>query len=306
MSKHILVTGANGYLGKYVCTYALNQGYKVLGFSFPHWASQKIEHQNIEYIDVDISSPIEDAKILAKVANFNADAIINAAALLGSSDMDKNRAVNATGVQHMIDMAHKLNIKKFVQVSSVVILKAIKGPYGITKLEGQKILEKSDLDWTVLKNVFRFPVFVPLIGSGKQTQHPIFVKDFAEYLVKASLSEKANKKVYEIASETVIPFRSLIKLILKVSGKKKIFVPIPVWFAKMLGGLFQATQKVPVFTAEHVKGILQDSNLNTSMLKEDLGFKATPLEEALEYTLGEINGNWDYYLNPREEKTIEV
>jgi uncharacterized protein YbjT (DUF2867 family) len=49
----------------------------------------------------------------------------------------------------LIDLAHQVGVKKLVQVSSVVVLKAIKGPYGITKLEGQEILTKSDLDWTV-------------------------------------------------------------------------------------------------------------------------------------------------------------
>lgn len=323
MSKHLIVTGANGYLGKYICSYALNKGYNVLAFSFMHWASQKIEHPNIEYFDVDISKPITDNGLLEKLSKFTADAIINAAALLGSSDVDKNRAVNATGVKHLIDLAHQVGVKKLVQVSSVVVLKAIKGPYGITKLEGQEILTKSDLDWTVfipamilgpeslginrvLKNVFRFPLIVPLIGSGKQTQHPIFVKDFAQYIVKAAFSDKSSKKVYEIASDSVITFKSLIRLILEISNKKKIFVPIPVWFAKLLGTVFQTTQKVPVFTAEHVKGILQDSNLDTIQLRKDFDFRPTPLIEALEYTLKEIDGEWDYFLKPRDEKTIKL
>lgn len=323
MDKYILITGSNGYLGRYLCTYALNMGYKVIGFSFPHWASQKIEHPNIQYIDVDVSLPIEDVKLIDELSQKNIIGIINAAALLGSSDIDKNRAVNAQGVQHMIDLAHQLNVKKFVQISSVVILKAIQGPYGITKKEGQEFLTKSDLDWTVfipamilgpeslginrvLKNVFRIPFIVPLIGSGKQTQHPIFVKDFAEYIVKAVVSDNTNKKIYQIASDSVIPFKSLIKMILDVSGKKKVFIPIPVWFAKLLGSFFQATQKVPVFTAEHVKGIMQDSNLDTSALQKDLNFKPTPLKEALTYTLNTIDGGWDFYLNPREEKKIKL
>jgi hypothetical protein len=61
---------------------------------------------------------------------------------------------------------------------------------------------------------------------------------------------------------------------------------------------------VPVFTAEHVKGVLQDSNLDTSLLKHDLDFKPTPLEESLKFSLDEIRKNWDYYLKAREEKVL--
>jgi len=324
MDKFILVTGSNGYLGKYICSYALKQGFHVIGLSHPHWASQKINHPNIRYYDLDISqSVVSQENLINELKNNNIIGLVNAAALLGSSDMDENIAVNATGVSHLIELAHYLGIKKFVQISSVVVLKKIKGPYGITKLKGQNILTQSDLDWTifipamilgpeslginrVLKNVFRLPLVVPLIGSGAQTQHPIFVKDFAEYIVKALLTDKSNRKIYEIASETVIPFRGLISMILKISGKRKIFVPIPAFIARGLGMFFQATQKVPVFTAEHVKGIMQDSRLDTTLLREDMDFTPTPLEEALRFTLNEINGNWDYYLNPRPERYIEL
>ena len=324
MDKYILVTGANGYLGKYICTYALQHDLKVIAFSFPHWASVKIDHPNIQYLDVDISeSVINNSQVQGLLSSVEISGIINAAALLGSSDIEKNRAVNATGVKHMIELAEQKGVKKFVQISSVVVMKEIKGPYGITKLEGQNILTQSSLDYTVfipamilgpeslginrvLKNVFRIPLFVPLIGSGKETQHPIFVKDFAEYIVKAVLSEKANRKIYQIASDKVISFKGLIKMILEIERKTKIFVTIPVWFAKMLGNFFQSTQKVPVFTAEHVKGILQDSNLDTALLRKDLEFKPTPLAEALGFTLKEINGQWDYYLKPRTEKIVKL
>ena len=157
----------------------------------------------------------------------------------------------------------------------------------------------------ILKNVFRFPLFVPLIGSGRQTQHPIFVEDFAKYIIKSVEAEKAVGKVYQIASESVISFKNLIKLILEIKGKKKIFIPVPVFIASMLGKFFQTFQKVPVFTAEHVKGVLQDSNLDTRALIKDLDFQPTPLKEALTKTLNEIDDDWDIYLNPSKEKIIK-
>jgi NADH dehydrogenase len=147
---------------------------------------------------------------------------------------------------------------------------------------------------------------VPLIGNGAQTQHPIFVKDFAEYIVLSIDNTIAFRKTYPIAGYTVISFRDFIRMILKIKGKRRIFVPVPAWFAKLLGKFFQKTQKVPLFTAEHVKGVLQDSNLDTSAIIVDLDFEPTPLEDALKYCLQEIGDNWDYYLQEREEKKIRI
>jgi NADH dehydrogenase len=231
--------------------------------------------------------------------------------------------VNAEGVNNLIRFAKENKIYRFIQISSVVVLKDIKGPYGVTKLEGQKFLEASDLDYTIfipamilgpeslginriLKNVYRFPLIVPLIGYGTQTQHPIFVKDFAKYIVKSLDNKSSFRKTYQIAGDRVIPFRDLIRMILEIKGDKKIFIPIPPFVAKALGKFFQAVQKVPVFTAEHVKGVMQDSRLDTNMLREDLDFSPTPLEEALKYTLEVIDKDWDKYLQPRDENITRL
>jgi nucleoside-diphosphate-sugar epimerase len=132
------------------------------------------------------------------------------------------------------------------------------------------------------------------------------VKDFASYIVKSIGNPAANRKVYQIAGDTVISFKDLIKLILQIRNKSRLFVPVPVFVASNLGRFFQATQKIPVFTAEHVKGVLQDSKLDTSALKRDLNFDPTPLKEALEFSLDEIGTNWDSYIAPRTEQIITL
>ncbi|MCF8367394.1 MAG: NAD-dependent epimerase/dehydratase family protein [Bacteroidales bacterium] len=324
MKKYVLVTGANGYLGYYVCKRLISEGYHVIGLTYPHFASRRIENDLIVYFSYDLcGDKMQNPGLLNYLKDKKVLAILNLAALLGSSDYDKNFAVNAGGVKHMIEIAQTYKIRRFVQISSVVVLKKIKGPYGVTKLKGQEVLMASDLDYTifipamilgpeglglnrVLKNVFRLPFIVPLIGNGKQTQHPIFVEDFAKYIVKCMEEPKANKKIYEIAGDLVIPFKDFISLILKIKNRKKFFIPIPVFVANWLGLFFQKTQKVPLFTAEHVKGVLQDSKLNTIPLQEDLGFVPTPLEKALKSSLDKIEDKWDYYLQHREEEIIKI
>lgn len=322
MTDYVILTGANGYLGSYITRELALRGFGVIACRFPHFASTIIKHDLVEYIDADITIPAAEQRMLAQaVRNKNIIAIINAAALLGSSDYEANYLVNTQGVVNMIDFARRHGIKRFIQISSVVVLKKIKGPYGITKLKGQELLMESELDYTVfipamimgpesmglnrvLKNVFRLPLIVPLIGNGKQTQHPIFVKDFARVIVDSINSKLAVHKVYEIAGDTVIPFREFIRAILNHYKKNKLFISIPALVAFMLGRFFQRVQKVPLFTAEHVKGILQDSNLDTSMLISDFGFRPTPFNEALRQSLDLIGTNWNYYLKPRNETTF--
>jgi nucleoside-diphosphate-sugar epimerase len=321
-NQYTIVTGANGYLGSYICQELINQGNKVIGFTWNHYASVRIDHPDIEYIRCDIRKEILH-QVKDIVEGKEILTVINAAALLGSSDYEKNYLVNAKGVENLVDFARQAGIRRFIQISSVVVLKVFKGPYGETKLIGQQLVEKSGLNFTVfipamilgpeglginriLKNVFRFPLFVPLIGKGSQTQHPIFVKDFARYIVRSIPEKKASGKVYQIAGDQVISFRDLIRLILKIKGEKRIFVSVPPYIARTMGRIFQKTQKVPLFTAEHVKGVMQDSCLDTSRIREDLGTSFTMLDEALRFTLQEIGRDWDSRLKPRNEKVISL
>lgn len=321
MADPILVTGANGYLGTYVCKQLLEEGYSVIGLKYDHYASTIIEHPDIRYLRCDIRDDIE-AQIGEAIAGEKISAIINTAALLGSSDLEKNYAVNAEGVNRLISFCRSAGIRRFIQISSVVVMKEFKGPYGETKLAGQKFTESSGLDYTVfipamilgpeslginriLKNVYRMPFVVPLVGNGRQTQHPVFVRDFAKYITRSLKMEVTYGKVYQIAGDEVIPFRDLIALILKINGNRKMFVPVMPAMVKIMGKGFQRFQKVPLFTAEHVKGVLQDSKLNTSLIRQDLDFQPTPLSEALEYSLAAIGKNWDYFLKPRPERIVK-
>ena len=322
MDQTIIVTGANGYLGTYICRQLLAEGYHVIALKFHHYASTILRHKNIEYHECDIRKEI-NPRLADVIAGKPVHALINAAALLGSSDYQKNYDVNAKGVENLIGFCRINGIRRFIQISSVVVLKSFKGPYGETKLRGQEFVISSGLDYTVfipamilgpeglginriLKNVFRFPFIVPLVGYGKQTQHPIFVIDFAKYIVKSLNSPAASAKVYQIAGNEVIPFRELVSMVLKIRKKKRLFLPVPPALVKILGKGFQRFQKVPLFTAEHVKGVLQNSKLDTKLIREDLDFEPTPLKEALEYSLSVIGRNWDEYLKPRDEKIIDI
>ncbi len=324
MDKTLLITGANGYLGHYAVLEALGRGYGIIAGTHAHFASVRIAHPRVEYVEFDITKAAEDQKQINEIMQARQiDAIINCAALLGSSDPEANERVNAQGVKNVMNLAQNHGIRRFIHLSSVVVLKAVKGPYGEAKLKGQQLLMASDLDYTVfipalimgaeslglnrvLKNIFRFPVFVPLIGSGKETQHPIYVKDLAKAMIDAIENPKTIKKNYQIAGDKVISFRNFAEAILKFHRKQRIFVPVPIVFAKALGVLFQKTQKVPLFTVEHVKGILQDSKLDTHALKNDTGFCPTPFEQALGQTLDAIGNNWNTMLKPRAERVIKI
>ncbi|HPG31227.1 MAG TPA: NAD-dependent epimerase/dehydratase family protein, partial [bacterium] len=203
MKKYMILFGSNGYFGHYICQELLKQGYKVLAFKFQHFRSTIIEHPDVEYFEFDIrTNPAEKIEYFKKIfEGKQISGLINAAARLGATDYESNYQTNALGVKHLAELVKFFNIPRMAHISTVCVIKPIKGPYGIAKLEGDNFLKSSGANYTIfipalllgeeslglgriLKNMYKLPFAIPLIGGGKETQHPIFIKDFAHYIVK--------------------------------------------------------------------------------------------------------------------------
>ena len=320
----IIVTGANGYVGRYVVAECVKQGYPVVALKYKHPRSTLYDHPSVKYVYCDIVHLNKFEKdIMKAVGRRKVAGVIHLAALLGESQYQKNYAVNSQGTKNVADFCLHNKIKRLVYLSTVCTIKKIKGPYGETKKIGEKFVVDSGLQYSIfipalilgvqslglnriLKNMFRFPLVIPLVGSGKHTQHPIYVKDLAWCLVKSISTKSCFKKVYLIAGDKIVSFRKFVRMILKAKKRSKIFVPVPSFFVKMAGGFFSMVCKRPPFTAEHVKGLMQDSKLDTRPLRKDLGFTATPLGDALAEVLREARNDHEYYLKPRKEKIIRL
>jgi hypothetical protein len=118
--------------------------------------------------------------------------------------------------------------------------------------------------------------------------------------------EKSRKKTYQIAGDTNLSFRQFVTEILALRGERKILVPVPVLAARMMGWFFTRIQSTPLFTAEHVMGVTQDSILSTEEVRNDVGFAATPFRRALSYCLDSIGDDWASMLKPRPERVVEL
>lgn len=320
--RFLLIAGANGYVGRYLCAEALAAGYRVIGLTYDHFAPAKFDDERVRYVRCDIRHPLA-AQIESATKEADIAGVINAAALLGSPDFKANEAVNADGVRNLIDFCQQKQIDRLIQISSIVVLKEVKGPYGETKLLGDEIVRSSALNYTIfipamvigpeslglnriLKNTFRFPLIVPIVGNGRQTQHPVFVGDFVRCIISSVDKPVAHGKTYQIAGDTVIPFRDLIRKILRMRGSRKLLLPVPSIIARWLGKIFERTQRVPLFTEEHVKGVLQNSRLDIREVAEDLGYAPSRLDNVLAYCLGEIHDNWSSMLSPSPERILSA
>ena len=121
MFLNILITGANGFVGKALTKEFLNAGYFVRGAVLALPQHPFIEHKNFELITIGkINSQTNWSEALK-----NIDIVIHTAARVHmmkenpSEAMREHNVVNNLGSIHLFEEALKVNVKKFIFLSTI-------------------------------------------------------------------------------------------------------------------------------------------------------------------------------------------
>jgi NADH dehydrogenase len=123
----------------------------------------------------------------------------------------------------------------------------------------------------VLKGLVCAPLpFVPLIGDGRFPFRPVYVGDVARAFVEAL--ERGLEGTFDLVGPKEYTFRELLLLAMEVLGRRKPFLPLPLWLMDRL---------VPLFSPLPFSPLTWDQYL---MLKEG---NTAPFPEALRALLPE-------------------
>ena len=200
MNKKILITGTDGFIGSTLKNHFINSGFQVFGTTFFKTSNDEKE------IQFDITKKEEFSKLWV---NDQFDIIIHTIGLIDQTQpYDMMHAVNTQGTEFMCEYAKSHGCKHFIFTSSVSVYgfktmgenrtekdteRKNKGrffpPYGRTKALAEEIIEKSGLDYTILRlplvlgagDTFISPSIVPRLLDGtmfsceKKKRHKISV-----------------------------------------------------------------------------------------------------------------------------------
>jgi len=86
--------------------------------------------------------------------------------------------------------------------------------------------------------------------SSKFRFQPIFVNDLAKAIVNVIEIKGNEGKIIEIGGNKVISFGDMVKLILKIIGKKKLIIDMPLSLGKIVGAILQLLPGRPLLTKD--------------------------------------------------------
>ncbi len=226
ISRSIVVTGANGFVGKNLRNFLHKNKINVLGISrknFRKYASEvKITSTNLL-----------EPKLQARLKNY--DALVHLIGIGRQSPKSTFEEINLNLTKNVIKACKNAGIKKIIFISGLGVSKSNKSDYFVSKYKAEREIMNSGLDYTIFrasyimgktdhltktlsKQMKKGIIVIP--GSGKYRLQPIFVLDVAKIILEAVLEKKFSKMIIDLVGPQKISFENFVNLFAKNSRVK--------------------------------------------------------------------------------------
>ncbi len=293
--KHVFVTGASGFVGRYLIPELIKLNYEVTIFVRENSFLDNVKDLPIQIRKGDILNKQELEAALPKEA-----VVVHLAALLRNATYGEYYDIHVEGTKNLIAACKEKGIKRIIAISTTSTLAQKRTPYGETKKIADLLFQASKLDITILKPDFiygkggpgftnivnivkKFPI-IPVIGDGKYRKQPIHVTDVVKAILSALEYHTTIGKSYVVAGNESIPFEDIIKAIKEELQIKKTIFHLPKLPFYSLAYVLRNRKNAP-FTKTSLEGLFQDCHFDITSLKEELHVIPMKFNDGLKISL---------------------
>ena len=124
---------------------------------------------------------------------------------------------------------------------------------------------------------------LPLIGGGTTKMQPVYVGDVATAIADAVDGKAKAGATYELGGPEVLTFREIIELILEITDRKRMLVPLPFGLAKLQAIFLQFAPGAMKLTPDQVEllrtdNVVSDAAKAAGLTLEGLGVTPDSME----------------------------
>ena len=306
--QKVLITGANGFIGNRLMQHYKSQGIAVIGVD--------LTGNQEDIFQGDIGQPESISHLLA-----DCEVVIHTAALVSNAIADADMwRVNVLATHNLVEAAKKNNVKRFVQISSIVAygnsatgeldenhpVHADGGSYVLTKLASEHavlaatvnstmelvIIRPGDVygpgsrPWVVLplEAINKGQFMLPAKGEG--FFRPIYIDDLIRGIALATASKKATGEIINLSCDgyiTTAEFFSYHYRWLNKRGPLKVSTGLALFAATAASKIAAVTGGVNEASAATVKQLSTNSWFSITKAERILGWKPeVPLDTGMQ------------------------
>lgn len=292
----ITIFGGSGFLGRHLVRALAKRHYRIrVAVRRPDLAGHLQPLGRVGQIHA-VQANLRHADSI-EAAVRGADVVINLVGILYERGRQRFEAVQAYGAEQ-VALAASAHDARMIQVSAIGADEHSSSAYARAKAGGEKAVLAGKPDATIVRpsimfgpeddffNKFaamaRMLPALPLVGGGLTKFQPVFVGDVAEAITRAVEGEARAGAIYELGGPEVRSFKELMEYVLKVTGRRRLLIPIPFPLAKLQATFLQYLPK-PLLTPDQVE-LLKTDNVVSAEATADgrtlagLGIEPTAME----------------------------
>ena len=299
--KLVTVFGGSGFIGRYVVLALAKRGYNVrAAVRRPDLAGFLQPMGNVGQI-VAVQANLRNRESVDRAVE-GSDHVVNLVGILFERGRNTFDNVQQAGAQAVAESCRAAGVG-LTHVSAIGADSASRSDYARTKGLAEEAVRQAVPGATIIRpsivfgpedeffNKFaemaRFSPFLPLIGRGVTHFQPVYVGDVAEAIAKSVDGDVEPGRTWELGGPEILDFRQCLTLMLEMIGRKRAFISIPWWAAKLLGRMMSLVPLMdPVLTKDQVVLLRSDNVVSAAAEAEGrtlpgLGIEATTLEAIL-------------------------
>lgn len=242
------VFGGSGFVGRYAVAALAKQGWRVRAAvrrpdlaGFLQTAGFVGQVAPVQ-ANVRFPQSVERALAGAKV-------VVNTVGVLTSGGKQTFRAIHVDAPRAIARAARQAGARHFVHISAIGANAKSSSRYARSKAEGEAaVLEEfpgaivirpsivfgpEDDFFNRFAAMARISPLLPLIGRGRTRFQPVFVGDLAAAIAACASGAGKPGTIYEVGGPEVLSFRELLDLTQEWAGRKRGYLPLPFWLAKL-------------------------------------------------------------------------
>jgi NADH dehydrogenase len=299
--KVATVFGGSGFIGRYVVKRLAERDYIVRVAVRDPEAALFLKPMGVpgQIVPVGVSVT-DDAGVAAAAAG--AEVVVNLVGILHETRKATFTAIQAQAPGRIGRAAAAAGVRAVVHLSAIGADPASPSAYARTKAEGELALREAFPAATVLRpsivfgpedgffNRFaalaQFIPALPLYGGGQTKFQPVYVGDVADAVMAALSRADAAGRTYELGGPRVYTFRELLAYILRVTGRRRLLLPLPWSVGRLQARVFELLPNPPL-TRDQLLLLQRDNVVAPDALTlADLGITPKAVEAIVPGYLG--------------------
>lgn len=278
----VTVFGGSGFIGRHVVRELAKRGYRVRAAVRRPSRAGFLRTMGLPGQVEPVAADLRDDTSVARALH-GAGMAVNLVGILYESGKQTFDALQADGAGRVARLASEAGVASLVHVSAIGADAGSEADYARTKAEGEAAVRAGFPDAVILRpsivfgsgdgffnrfaTLARFLPALPLFGGGQTRFQPIYVDDVADAVCAALTDESARGKVFELGGPKVYTFKELMQIVLDVTRRSRLLLPLPWTVAKMQGAIL-GLLPVPPLTLGQVRMLQHDNVVSEAAAEE--------------------------------------